>query len=111
MGEGPSGAGLPVKLLLAVFDEQDEWQGEPLGEALVRVLEGHGVAGATLLAGITGYGAHRGVHRRGLIGLPHDRPNALLVVDLESTLREVLPAIRPMIAQGLVVLLDAELIR
>ena len=62
------------KLLLAIFDARDEWEGRPLQEALVRVLEAHGIAGATVLSGITGYGAHRGVHRKGLIGVPHDKP-------------------------------------
>ena len=100
----------PAKLLLAIFDAQDEWQGEPLHEALVRVLESHGIAGATVLQGLTGYGAHRAVHHKGLIGLPHDRPTAIFVVDSEATLREVLPTIRPMIAQGVVLLTDAEII-
>lgn len=100
----------PAKPLLAIFDARDEWQGEPLHEVLVRVLESHGIAGATVLQGLTGYGAHRGVHRKGLIGLPHDKPTAILVVDNEATLRAVLPTIRPMIAQGMVLLTDAEVI-
>ena len=98
------------KLLLAVFDQRDEWHGEPLHEALVRVLEAHGIAGVTVLQGLTGYGAHRGVHRRGLIGLPHDKPIAMFVIDDEVKLRAVLPALRPMIAQGVVILSDAQVI-
>jgi PII-like signaling protein len=98
------------KLLLAIFDARDEWQGEPLHEALVRALEAHGIAGVTVLTGIAGYGAHRGIHRKGLIGLPHDNPNALIVIDNEAKLRAVLPTIRPMIAEGVVVLMDAEMI-
>jgi PII-like signaling protein len=100
----------PAKLLLAIFDARDEWQGRPLYEALVGVLEAHGIAGATVLSGVTGYGAHRGVHRKGLIGLPHDKPNVLLVLDSDAKLRAVLPSIRPMIAEGIVLLTDAEVI-
>ena len=99
-----------MKFLLAIFDEHDEWEGEPLREALVRVLEGHEIAGATVFTGVTGYGEHRGVHRKGLIGLPHDKPTALLVIESEAKLRGVLPAIRPMIAEGVVAMLDAEVI-
>ena len=29
----------PVKVLLMIFDARDEWEGGPLDEALVRVLE------------------------------------------------------------------------
>jgi PII-like signaling protein len=100
----------PAKLLLAIFDARDEWQGQPLHEALVRVLEESGIAGATVLPGLTGYGAHRGVHHRGMIGLPHDKPTAVVVIDSEAKLRAVLPALRPMIVQGLVVLADAEVV-
>jgi PII-like signaling protein len=42
----------PSKLLLAIFDAHDEWQGEPLHEALVRVLEAQGLAGATVPTGL-----------------------------------------------------------
>ena len=109
-GEPPPAIAAPAKLLLAIFDQRDEWSGEPLHEALMRVLEAHGIAGATVVHGLTGYGAHRGVHRRGLIGLPHDKPIAMFVIDSEAKLRAVLPALRPMIAQGIVILTDAEVI-
>jgi PII-like signaling protein len=100
----------PAKLLLAVFDAHDEWHGEPLHEAIVRMLEAHGIAGVTVLQGVTGFGAHRAVHRRGLIGLPHDKPTAILIVENEAKLRAALSTIRPMIAEGIVVLSDAEVI-
>ena len=100
----------PVKVLVMIFDARDEWQGQPLHEALVRVLEDHAVAGATVLHGVTGFGAHRGVHRRGLIGAPHDEPMALFVVENEQKLREALPVLRPMVSEGIFVMLDAEVI-
>lgn len=100
----------PAKLLLAIFDAGDEWQGQPLQEAVVRLLDERGIAGVTVMQGLTGYGAHRSIHRRGLIGLPHDRPTAIVVVESEEKLRAVLPTLRPMIAQGIVVLTDAEVI-
>jgi hypothetical protein len=99
-----------AKLLVAMFDARDEWHGEPLHEALVRVLEAHGVAGASVFTGVGGYGAHRRVHRKGLIGFPRDKPAAVLVIDSEASIRAVLPTIRRMVAQGIVVLTDAEII-
>jgi PII-like signaling protein len=110
MADRPPGIAAPAKLLLAVFDAHDEWHGEPLHEAIVRVLETHRIAGVTVLQGVTGFGAHRAVHRRGLIGLPHDKPTMIIVVENEAKLRAILPTIRPMIAQGLVALSDAEVI-
>jgi PII-like signaling protein len=45
-----------------------------------------------------------GTHR------PHDKPVAVVVIDDDAELRAVLPTMRPMIAQGIVVLTDAEVI-
>ena len=46
--ERDSVAANPAKLLLMIFDARDEWQGEPLHDALITVLEAHGIAGATV---------------------------------------------------------------
>jgi Uncharacterized ACR, COG1993 len=54
--------------------------------------------------------AQRGVHRKGLISLPHDKPTAVIVIDSEAKLRGVLPTIRPMITEGIVTLTDTEVI-
>jgi PII-like signaling protein len=110
LAEQPPGIATPTKLLLAVFDAHDEWQGEPLHEPSFASSKTHGIAGVTVLQGLTGFGAHRAVHRRGLIGLPHDKPTVMLVLENEAKLRAALPTIRPMIAQGIVVLSDAEVI-
>jgi len=100
----------PAKILLMIFDARDEWEGQPLHEALVGVLEAHGIAGATVIPGIMGYGAHRGVHRKGLIGVPHDKPVIVFVIENDAKLRAALPILRPMVAEGVFVMLDAEVI-
>lgn len=97
-----------LKALVAFFDATDEWEGSPLHEELVRQLEHHGIAGATVLNGISGYGIHRRIHRKGLFGVVDSRPIALIAIDEESKLRQILPIVRPMIREGIVVLLDAE---
>jgi PII-like signaling protein len=99
-----------TKALVAVFDANDLWGETPLHEELVRQLERHGVAGATVLSGIMGYGVHRRIHRKGLFGVVDDKPVTLFAIDSEDKLRRVLPVIRPMIREGVVVLLDAEII-
>jgi PII-like signaling protein len=47
---------------------------------------------------------------KGLFGVSDDRPVTISVVDSEPKLRQVLPEIRPMVKEGLVILLDAELL-
>lgn len=100
----------PVKALLAFFDATDEWDGSPLHEELVRQLQRHGIAGATVLSGIMGYGIHRRIHRKGLFGVVDNKPVTLVAIDNEEKLRQTLPFIRHMIREGIVVLVDAELI-
>jgi PII-like signaling protein len=100
----------PAKMLLIFIDQTDTWQNAPLHEAIVRVLEHNGIAGATVLSGIMGYGIHRRIHRRGLLGVSDDKPLTIAAVDTEEKLREVLLAIRPMIREGLIGLTDFEVI-
>ena len=100
----------PVKLLLIFVAETDTWQQIPLYEAIVRRLRQLDIAGATVQTGIMGFGSHMKVHHKRLFGITDDRPVAISVVDNESKLRQVIPEIRGMIREGLVVLLDAEVI-
>ncbi|MGE0824644.1 MAG: DUF190 domain-containing protein [Candidatus Binatia bacterium] len=100
----------PIKLLVIFVDETDRWNNIPLYEAIVRRLLQHNIAGATVHTGIMGYGSHLHVHHKGLFGLSDDRPVTISVVDSEVKLRQILPEIRPMVREGLVILLDAELI-
>ncbi len=91
----------PVKMLLIFIDQTDTWHNGPLHEAIVRVLEQSGIAGATVLSGIMGYGIHRRIHHKGLLGVSDDKPLTIAAIDNEKKLRDVLPLIRPMIKEGL----------
>ena len=64
----------------------------------------------TASAGLMGFGSHKKVHHKRLFGVSDDRPIVISVVDDEKKLRQVIPEIRGMVREGLVILLDAELI-
>ena len=100
----------PVKMLLVYVDEADVYRTGPLYEAIIRRLRQLGVNGATAVAGMMGFGAHGKVHRKRLFGIPDDKPVMITAIDTEPVIREVLPEIRGMVREGLVVLLDAEVI-
>src|SRR5262249_28205549 len=100
----------PVKMLLIFIDQTDTWHNAPLHEAIVRVLEQNGIAGATVLSGIMGYGIHRRIHQRGLLRVSDDKPLTIAVIDNEQRVRDVLPAIRPMVREGLIGMMDFEVI-
>ena len=100
----------PVKMLLIYVDETDLWHAQPLYEAIVRRLRQAGLAGATVQHGIMGFGSHMKVHHKRLFGISDDKPVVITVVDYEETLRAMVPEIRGMVKEGLMVLLDAEVI-
>jgi len=100
----------PVKMLVIYLDETDLWNAQPLYEAIVRRLRQAGIAGATVHHGIMGFGRHMKVHHKRLFGVSDDRPAVVTVVDNEAKLRKLLPEIRGMVKEGLMVLLDVEVI-
>ena len=102
----------PVKMMLIFLDETDTW-GEsrmPLYEAIVESLMQAGISGATVHNGIMGFGANRQLHRKRLFGVTDERPVTITVIEQEAKLRAVLPKLQNMIREGLVFLVDGELL-
>jgi uncharacterized protein len=102
----------PVKMLIIYVDESDVWGDAhtPLYEAIVRRLRQLEIAGATAQTGIMGFGSHQKVHHKRLFGISDDKPVVITAVDNEAKLRRIAPEIRSMVREGLIVLVDAELI-
>jgi len=102
----------PAKLLLIYIDETDTWGNSkiPLYEAIVEKLFELGIDGATVHSGIMGYGANRRLHKKRLFGVTDDRPVLVSAVDNEARIRAVLPALKQMVAEGLMLLVDGEVI-
>ena len=100
----------PVKLLILFVNEADMWHNRPLYQAIVERLHQLGIAGATASAGLMGFGHHHRLHAKGLFGVADDHPITILAVEEESRLRGVLPEIREMLREGLMLLVDAELV-
>jgi PII-like signaling protein len=100
----------PVKLMLLFVNETDTWHNRPLYQAIVERLHQLEIAGATAQTGLMGFGHHMRMHHKGLFGIADDRPITVMVVDEEPKLRAVLPELRTMLREGLIVLLDAEVV-
>jgi PII-like signaling protein len=59
--------------LLRVFvGESDRWHGKPLYQAIVERLRAEGLAGATVLRGIEGFGADSRLHTARILRLSED---------------------------------------
>jgi PII-like signaling protein len=100
----------PVKLLLVFVNESDTWHDAPLYQALIQRLKQRDLAGATAHVGMLGFGHHSRMHHKGLFGIADDRPVTITAVDHAEKIRSVLPDVREMVREGLVLLMDAELV-
>jgi len=99
-------------LLLRVFvGENDRWQGRPLYEALVLEARKAGLAGATVVRGVEGFGAHSRLHTAKVLRLSEDLPMVVELVDREDRIRAFLPTCDAMIGEGLVTLERVEILK
>lgn len=98
----------PALLARIYIGESDRWEGRPLYEAIVHLLREQGIAGATVLRGIEGYGRAARVHTAHILRLSEDLPILIEVVDNEERLRAVLPQIDAMVDGGLITLEHVE---
>lgn len=91
--------------LLRIFvGESDRWHGKPLYEAIVELARAEGLAGATVLRGLEGFGAHSRVHTSRILRLSEDLPVVIEIVDRPERIEAILPALDEMVAEGLVTL-------
>jgi PII-like signaling protein len=100
-----------AKLMRIFLGEADQWNGEPLYEAIVKQLRMMEIAGATVYRGILGYGAKGHPHKSGLFHLSRDLPLMIAVIDSEDKLNEAREKIESMMQDGLIVMSDVDIIR
>src|SRR5213083_2753901 len=92
------------RLLRIFIGESDTWHGKPLYQAIVQRLREEGIAGATVIRAIEGYGARSHLHSARILRLSEDLPLVIEVVDRAERIERVLPALDEMVAGGLVTL-------
>lgn len=89
--------------LLRIFiGEADRWEGKPLYEAIVLKARQEHLAGATVLRGILGFGAHTRLHSAKLLEVSLDLPLVIEIIDEEAAIRAFVPQVQAMVTSGLV---------
>lgn len=100
------------KMLKIYVGESDRWHGEALYHAIVKKIKEQGLAGATTIRGIEGFGANSRIHTRHIEVLSQDLPIVIEVVDTEERITEIIKVIEPMITEGLIAVInDVEIIK
>src|SRR5579864_7287498 len=100
-----------AKLLRIFLGESDRHGAAPLFVAIVEAARRAGLAGATVLKGIEGYGGHSIVHAARVFDLSSDLPIVVEIVDSEQKIDDFIPTIDAMIGDGLITLETVEVIR
>jgi PII-like signaling protein len=90
------------KLLRIFIGESDRWHGKPLYEAIVELVRREGLAGATVIRGIEGFGADSRLHTSRILRLSEDLPVVVEIVDTAENIDRVLPTLDEMVSEGMV---------
>jgi len=92
---------------LTIFiGESDQWHHRPLYAEIVRRAHQSGMAGASVLRGIEGFGPSSHIHTARLLSLSQDLPIAIIIVDSAERIRGFLPELDVLVTDGALVIID-----
>jgi PII-like signaling protein len=96
--EGPA-------LRLTIFvGESDQWHHHPVYTEIIHRAHAAGLAGASVMRGIEGFGASSHIHTTRILSLSADLPVAIVIVDVADRIEAFLPQLDELITEGLVIL-------
>jgi PII-like signaling protein len=102
------------KLLRIFLGESDKVNGRMMYEAIVRAARESGLAGATVLRGVEGFGARSRIHTAKILRLSEDLPVIVEIVDTEEKIMAFMPMVDELFSKsgggGLMTLEKAQVI-
>lgn len=98
------------KLLRIFLGERDRSESRPAYEAIVQLARSEGLAGATVLRGIQGFGHSSRLHTARILRLSEDLPLIVEIVDEAAKIDAFLPLLEPLLHGGLVTVEPAEVL-
>jgi uncharacterized protein len=96
--------------LTIYLGESDQHGGHQLYSEIVRRARARGLAGATVLHGVEGFGASSRLHTARLLSLSEDLPVVIEIVDTTERVEAFLPELDDLITGGLVVREEVEIL-
>ena len=84
--------------------ESDRYGNQPMYRAIVQMLRSEGIAGATVVRGVMGFGANSVLKTANLLRLSEDLPMIIEVVDSRENIDRVLPKLDSMMEEGMITL-------
>jgi hypothetical protein len=98
------------KLLRIFIGESDHHDGRPLYQALVERAREEGLAGATVIRGIEGFGASSHLHTSRILRLSEDLPIIVEIADTAENIERILPIVDEMVGDGMVTIEKVEVV-
>ena len=94
----------PAMRLTVFVGDADQWHHRPVFSEIVHRAHAAGLAGASVIRGIEGFGASSRVHTTRILSLSDDLPVAVIIVDTAERIEAFLPQLDELIGEGLVIL-------
>jgi PII-like signaling protein len=101
----------PGQRLTIFVGETDQHAHKPLYTEIVHRAHAAGLAGATVIRGLEGYGASRHIHTTRVLSLSEDLPVVIVIVDHPDRINAFLPDLDELITEGLVVREQVEIVK
>ena len=104
------GMGKRVRIYIG---EKDKAEGhhEPLWETILKLLHREGAAGATLVRGLAGFGAHRKLHMARVADIITDLPVVIEWLDGSERIERLLPQVCDMVHEGTITLEEVQFVK
>ncbi len=100
--------GEPAKLLRLYVNEQDQYDGRPLYEAIVDRCRELKMAGVTVFRALEGFGETAELHHSHLF--KSDQPIIITIVERAEKIQQTIPVLEDMMSSGLIAVTDVEVI-
>lgn len=101
----------PAVRLTVMVGESDTYHHKPVFTEIVHRAHHAGLAGATVLRGIEGFGPSRHIHTTRILSLSEDLPVVVVIVDTRERIEDFLPQLDDLEIEGLVTLEPCEVVR
>jgi PII-like signaling protein len=91
-----------AKLVTIYVNSSDQWHGRALYSAIVQLCQDKGIAGATVVRCVEGFGGHHKLRTSRFLELSENLPVRIEIVDIDERILPLLTDLEKMVGEGLI---------